>query len=200
MSFSVISLPPPLTALQQVKNGIDANTETVEMPSTQLLNTVILDVDGNLGHRSALISWGSLYFPALNTNQVTLTQNIPTLISASNNVLDALSKNFTLSSNGILTYTGNKSNVLAHIYCNVSMSTTTNNTLFEISIYKNGVIVAGSPQRNTFTTSNQIYNMVSNATTKLNQNDTISFRATNLTNNSSLTPQYMNLSISVPYI
>jgi hypothetical protein len=146
MSFSILTLPVPLTASQQVYNTFQSNVDTASLEG-RLIPVCIL-ANGVLTSRLMQSGIGLLRGPVNNTTQTTLTANVPNAIALVNSQLDTDSLNFDMVTNTALRYIGtdtpfNRVRVAVHINF-YGASATPQQMTFQMR--KNGINIFGASQ------------------------------------------------------
>lgn len=142
MSFSILTLPTPLTASQQVYNTFNANVDNASLEG-RLLPVCILD-GGVLKSRLMQCAIGLLRSPVNNATQIALTTGVPSAIALVGSALNTSSLNFDMPTNGALRYTGTDSPYnRAKISCQLNFYATVNNQQMTFQLRKNGVNITG---------------------------------------------------------
>lgn len=144
MSFSILTLPPIVTASQQVYNTFNANNDLNSVES-RTINMCVLD-DSKLEIRKVQTGMGMVRGRVDNTNEIGLDRNKPALISIGGSFLAENSINFRMADNTILQFIGNdnyehvnvKINVCINAYCSVS------DQQMKFQILRNGTDVYGA--------------------------------------------------------
>jgi hypothetical protein len=145
MSFSILSLPVPLTASQQVYNTFVNNVDTASLEG-RLLPVCILD-GGILKSRLMQSSIGLIRGPINNTASTTLVVNVPTVISIVGSSLNTSSLNFDMPSNTALRYIGTDSpfnRVKISVQVNCYGTVAAQQMTFQLR--KNGINMLGATQ------------------------------------------------------
>lgn len=199
MSFSILTLPTPLTASQQVYNTFNANVDNASLEG-RLLPVCILD-GGVLKSRLMQCAIGLLRSPVNNTTQITLATGVPSAIALVGSALNASSLNFDMPTNGALRYTGTDSPYnRANITCNLNYYATVNNQSITFQMRKNGVNIVGCSQ--TVFASNGL-NTAQNASLETIEtcttNDIFDITVTNSTASNPIIIYNMSLSASMNF-
>ncbi len=145
MSFSILTLPTPLTASQQVYSTFSTNVDTASLEG-RLLPVCILD-GGVLKSRLMQSGIGLLRGPTNNTTQIALTTGTATQISIVGSALNTTSLNFDMPSNTVLRYVGTDT-PYNRVYIDVKINyyATVNNQQMTFQLRKNGVNMPGAIQ------------------------------------------------------
>ena len=181
MSFSIFTLPTPLTASQQVYNTFNSNVDTASLEG-RLLPVCILD-GGVLKSRLMQSGIGLLRGPTNNTTQIALTTGTATAISIVGSALNTTSLNFDMPTNTALRYTGTDTPYnRVHLSVKINYYATVNNQQMTFQLRKNGVNMAGASQ--TVIASNGITTVNNASLEAIDQcatNDTFDVTVTNST-------------------
>jgi hypothetical protein len=193
MSFSILTVTPPLTASQQVYNSFLATTNNTALEGQYLRMCFLDTASGVLANRQVQSALGQVRTPSDNVTQIALTTNTATLVSLTGSTLDSNSLNFDMPTNARLRYIGTDPTRL-HISCKVNYYSTVNNQQIILQIYRNGVAVPSAKQ--TVFASNGLITAQSasvDAIFTANTNDYFELYVTNATNNNPIIIYNMSL-------
>lgn len=142
MSFSIISVPAPVSVPLQTYNAFLANTNNPALEGQNIRMCMLDTSTTTLSNRIVQSSVGQVKLVE-NVTQIALTTAVPTIISLVGSSLDSASINFDMPANGRLRYIGIDPTRI-NINCKINLYGTVNNQQCKIVLYRNGVATNNS--------------------------------------------------------
>lgn len=190
MSFNILSLPPPVTVPVQVETAI-LNIENTQNNGSYL-KMVTLDTNNKLSYRNVQSGMGEIFLNN-NSTQLTLPSSTPTLLALASFQLNIISRNFDMSANGRLRYTGTDP-LTVHITANLSAYSTVNNQNMRFTIARNGVLSTNAVVQNVVSNNSAAQQSVTfGGVFTCNANDYFEIFIENIGSNNPCIVSYCNL-------
>lgn len=180
MSFSILTVPAPVSVPTQVYNSFNSIQNNASLEGQYLNLCLINQTNSSLEYRKVQYGIGRISLTN-NATQTALTVNVPALINNAGITLDTLSLNFDSNSSGVLRFIGSDLPNRCLVRASMNIYATVNNQQINFVLLRNGVatnIQGISTASNGIQTAQQC---ILEGIFNCSSNDTFSVQMTNVT-------------------